>query len=117
MYTLKVRDHFDSAHYIKDYPGKCAEMHGHRWDLEVGIRGDSLDRLNILTDFSLIKKDVKMLTGQLDHHVLNDCLEIENVTAEFLAKWFYDALAEIYEDALNHVTVWESPECSVTYNG
>ncbi len=35
MYTLKVKSHFDAAHRIRDYKGKCSRTHGHRWDVEV----------------------------------------------------------------------------------
>ena len=35
MYELRVKDHFDAAHYIADYKGKCHRMHGHRWEVEV----------------------------------------------------------------------------------
>ena len=42
MYYLKTTAAFDSAHFLKDYNGKCANLHGHRWQIEAEIAGDSL---------------------------------------------------------------------------
>ncbi|HEX3048027.1 MAG TPA: 6-carboxytetrahydropterin synthase, partial [Bacillota bacterium] len=42
---------FDSAHYLPGYDGKCKNMHGHTWRVEVGIKGKHLKN-GILFDFS-----------------------------------------------------------------
>ncbi|KKL04030.1 hypothetical protein LCGC14_2620190, partial [marine sediment metagenome] len=55
MYTLKVKTHFDAAHYIKDYQGKCSREHGHRWIIELFLAGNNLDNLNMLVDFGEVK--------------------------------------------------------------
>lgn len=115
MYTLRVKSHFDAAHFIKDYPGKCSRMHGHRWEVEVTIRGGKLDTMNMLADFSDVKKTLSGLLKGLDHYVLNTQLNEDRVTAEFLAEWMYTYLSP-YLAELSVVTVWESPECSVGYS-
>lgn len=118
MYTLKVRTHFDAAHYLKNYIGKCHRTHGHRWDVEIAIQGDTLDSMNMLVDFSIVKRSMKQLIDEtLDHYSLNDTLKEPNPTAEFIAKWIYEHIPLDEFASLLSVTVWESPECSVCYEG
>jgi len=130
MYRLQVKDHFDAAHYLKGYAGKCNREHGHRWDIEVCLEGNGLDKINMLIDFSIVKKIMKSLLDKLDHYQLNEQLHEDNVTAEYLAKWFYDSFESEFAMyplsngevpslkgiRLARVTVWESPECCVKYS-
>ena len=122
MYELRVKEHFDAAHFIEDYPGKCSREHGHRWDVEVLLEGKTLGGLNMLVDFGEVKRLLKVLIDErLDHYQLNKSLGERCVTAEFLARWFYAWLAEPCtqfepEVKLVCVTIWESPECGVTYS-
>jgi len=123
-FKLRVKDHIDAAHKLADYKGKCQRMHGHRWDVEVCIEGHKLDDINMLVDFKVVKSLMKELIDAVVHYVLNEQLGEENVTAEFLARWFYDDFAE----AMNAVgmlseqvklvcaTVWESPDCCIEYS-
>lgn len=127
MYQLIVKDHFDSAHYIKDYPGKCSRVHGHRWNVDITLEGEKLDKMNILIDFSTVKKIMETFINKLDHYDINKQLKINNVTAEFLAKWIYE---KFYSNLINDpigwvkfkginlvkVTVYESPDCGATYS-
>ncbi len=122
MYRLRVKDHFDAAHYIRDYPGKCSREHGHRWTVEVIVEGGELDGRNILVDFALVKKFLSPLVGMVDHYQLNEQFGGEpNMTAEYMAKWFHDCLEPLFVNQkgikLTLVTVWESPECCVSYDG
>jgi len=120
MYQLKVKDHFDAAHQLDDYIGKCHNLHGHRWDVEVCLQGEKLDKTNMLIDFSVVKSILKNIFERyLDHMHLNERLVERNPSAEFLAEWIYNLLnkwMEQYPILLIGVTVWESPECSVTYS-
>ena len=134
MYRLQVKNHFDAAHFLKDYQGKCSRMHGHRWEVEVCVEGELLDRKNMLIDFSVIKKMMQSLLDGLDHFVINERLREENATAEFIAKWFFDKLTEKFRMAhqppldydlidvvqrgvkVVRVCIWESPECCVKYS-
>ena len=36
---LVYHTHFDAAHYLRNYKGKCANTHGHRWEVLVKISG------------------------------------------------------------------------------
>lgn len=115
MYTLRVCSHFDAAHFIADYPGKCKRMHGHRWDVEVAIGAEHLGGMNMVYDFSEVKTTLDTLLARLDHYVVNEILGVQNVTAELIAQWLYKSLAPTLQ-GLKSVRVWESPDCSVEYS-
>ena len=120
MYQLRVKGHFDAAHYIRDYPGKCSREHGHRWEVETCIQGKTLDKLNMLVDFVEVKSAMDFVMDRdLDHYQLNESLGEENLTAEYLAEWFYRQMKSRVGRGIEvvEVTIWESPDCSVAYNG
>ena len=120
MYRIEVDSHFDAAHHIKDYDGKCQREHGHRWTVRLTISGSTLNQLNMLVDFTSVKASLKeLLDSYLDHYQLNDTLSEPNLTAECLSNWIFNRLlkpAEFWGVNLDSVTIWESPDCSVTYS-
>lgn len=120
MYELRVKEHFDAAHYIKDYEGKCSREHGHRWTIEVCLQGPELDDRNLLIDFKDVKEAMNFIIDQyLDHWQLNETLGEPNVTAEYLAEWLFRQMKARAGKGVEvvSVTVYESPECSVRYHG
>ena len=65
MFEVKVETHFSSAHHLLNYKGKCENMHGHNWKVEVTACGDKLDESNILIDFKVLKKLVNEINDSL----------------------------------------------------
>ena len=65
MFEVRVETNFSSAHHLLNYKGKCENMHGHNWKVEVTARGNSLDNSNILIDFKVLKKVVNEITFSL----------------------------------------------------
>jgi 6-pyruvoyltetrahydropterin/6-carboxytetrahydropterin synthase len=123
MFRLQVKTHFDAAHYLLGYQGKCANLHGHRWDVELVVEGKQLNAGNMLVDFSKIKKELNgYLDHQFDHKCLNESLNESNPTAEWIAKKVFETMDPIVEKIsekkthLCRVTVWESPDCCVKYS-
>lgn len=121
MYELTVRAEFEAAHFIANYPGKCARLHGHNWVVEAVAQGSQLNELGILIDFKIFKSELNKILEEFDHRYLNE-LEIfakKNPTAENLAKEVFDKLAasEIFSGTkkLTAVRVYESPKSCVTY--
>lgn len=121
MYELTVKSEFEAAHFIKNYPGKCARLHGHNWIVEAVAQGSQLNELGILIDFKIFKAALNKILDELDHQYLNE-LEIfskKNPTAENLAKEIFDKLSvsEIFEGTtkLTAIRVYESPKSCVTY--
>lgn len=140
MYYLKTSASFDSAHFLSGYDGKCRNIHGHRWVIEVRIKGQELQQSGtekgMLTDFGNLKKRVRELAENFDHALIyeTDSLKPATVrafeeedfrlievgfrpTAENFAKYFYDLLSG-YGFELSDVTVYETPDnCAVYTEG
>ena len=121
MYELTVRADFEAAHMIKNYPGKCARLHGHNWIVEAEVVGDKLNELGILIDFKILKSELKKVLDEFDHQYLNE-LEIfsdKNPTAENLAKIIFEKFSanKIFIDAkLSAIKIYESPKSCVRYS-
>lgn len=109
MYRLRVESHFDAAHKLIGYEGKCARLHGHTWKVEAFVIGEKLNDLGILIDFEKLQKKLKNITEKLDHSFLNDFKEIGNPTTENLAKYIFENLKDLDANSrLEKVRVWES---------
>ena len=124
MFEIRVKEEFEAAHRIAGYPGKCDRLHGHSWVVEAVVQGRELDSLGMLVDFKAVKGTLKEILDGLDHRYLNEMEPFAsglNPTAEQLAKYIYEKMAESelfakQETAnLSAVSVWESPHSSVTY--
>ncbi len=87
MYYLKTETAFDSAHFLKNYPGKCSNLHGHRWRVVVSIASGQLatDEQNggMLVDFSDLKASLKKEADFFDHSLIieQDSLKPETKNA------------------------------------
>jgi 6-pyruvoyltetrahydropterin/6-carboxytetrahydropterin synthase len=115
MYTVAARAHYDAAHALRNYEGKCNRLHGHRYVVEVALQTESLDDAGMVYDFGDLKKDLEELADRLDHRNLNEVppfTEIES-TAENQARFFFDEMAERLPPSrasgLLYARVWESP--------
>ena len=117
MYGLNTEAAFDSAHFLTDYYGKCENLHGHRWRVEVTLAQDELQTegtmRDMVLDFGVFKKAVRAEAEKLDHTFLIEegslkpetlaALEQEGfeltilpfrTTAENLARYLFDRLTE-----------------------
>ncbi len=131
MYGLKTESSFDASHFLTDYHGKCENLHGHRWRVVVYLEVAELQTegtcKDMVMDFGDFKARVRALTEQLDHRFIIEegslspdtmaCLEKEGfklfimpfrTTAENLARWFFDRLAE-QGLPVAQVEVYETP--------
>jgi len=124
MYEISAVGHFDAAHFLRGYRGKCANIHGHRWKVEVTLQGAELNNLGILTDFMVVKNMLKEILNIFDHRMINDITPFAQVnpTAENLAKYVFDEMAVKLRELtgpgvkMTKVTVWESEAASATYS-
>ena len=122
MYELKIQDSFAAAHNLRGYKGKCEELHGHNWKIEVSVASDRLNREGVVIDFTLLKQKVEKILKTLDHTFLNDhpYYSRKEPSSENIAKYIFDRLkAELkgYHVVLKEVTAWESESSCATYSG
>lgn len=121
MYRLKTQIEFPASHQLIGYDGKCANLHGHAWLVEVFVIGEVLNEIGLLVDFGDIKATLKTsVTDRLDHSHLNDTKEIGNPSAENLARYIYRKLstALVFDDKttqLEKVRVWENARSYAEY--
>jgi 6-pyruvoyltetrahydropterin/6-carboxytetrahydropterin synthase len=122
MFDIFIKTHFAGAHHLRDYPGDCEHPHGHNWKVEVTVRATQLDELGMGIDFKALKKEVKQIIDQLDHHNLNDlpAFRDKNPSSEHIAMFIYDSLEKQLQNdryRLHSVTVLETDFSGLTYYG
>jgi 6-pyruvoyltetrahydropterin/6-carboxytetrahydropterin synthase len=120
MYELMVETQFASAHQLRGYKGKCENLHGHNWRVQVVINAEKLNEIGLALDFHELKAVTNELVYALDHSVLNEVFPFTeiNPSSENIAKWLYDSIRKKLGDQgvrITSVTVWESETASATY--
>jgi len=120
MYEIAVEGHFDAAHFLRGYRGKCEALHGHRFRVVARISAAKLDDSGMAYDFGELKKHLNDILNKFDHTCLNDVPPFDriNPSSEHLATIIYDELkAKLAETpaSISSIEVWESPQSGVTY--
>ncbi len=105
---------FDSAHFLKEYKGKCERLHGHTYRLRVTVEGP-IQKNGLVMDFHKIKDVVEaQVLEHLDHHNLNEV--IDQPSAENICVWIWGRLQKKIPQ-LAEIRVWETATSFATYNG
>ena len=81
MYEVSIRKHFDAAHYLRGYQGKCENIHGHRYEVVVSVRTEQTDDIGLAYDFGVLKKQLAEILGKLDHKCVNDVPPFDEINA------------------------------------
>jgi 6-pyruvoyltetrahydropterin/6-carboxytetrahydropterin synthase len=122
MYLVNVERHFDAAHYLRGYQGKCENLHGHRYRVAVRLKAASNDNAGMAYDFTLLKKELERVLEKYDHRCLNEVPPFDsiNTSAENIARTIFGEMKKELDSlpdgiSLDAVTVWESPESWVEY--
>jgi len=121
MYQLFVEDHFDAAHYLPNYHGKCERLHGHRFKVIARFEVAKLDETGLAYDFVQLKQHLREVLVRFDHTCLNDVAPLNKIgpSSENIAATTYDALHTCFVKSpvkLASVEVWESPTTGVAYS-
>jgi len=110
MLSITKRFEFETAHFLPDYKGKCALIHGHSFKLEIEISKCPSSYKNyssFIMDFGDLKKIVnECIIEQLDHKFLNDMFEIP--TCETLVLWIQKKLFLIFQEGLERIRLYET---------
>jgi len=118
MYELTITGDIASAHFLRGYEGKCKNLHGHTWKVEVAIEGKQLDDVGMVTDFADLKEQLKEILFEIDHVCLNDLAYFKEVnpTTENIARYIYEEYKKIDKSLkVKKVRLWESDRNSVIY--
>jgi len=120
MFEVGARLHFDAAHCLRGYQGKCERLHGHRFSVEAIVAAEEVDETGIALDFADLKRLLGAVCNELDHTYLNELppFREQNATSEGIAQYVYRRLASSIREpaSLRSVTVWESPDCWARYS-
>lgn len=137
MYILKGEHSFDSAHFLAGYEGKCGNIHGHRWKVEIEVQSEALvegGQLDgMVIDFGDLKKDIKDMVDYYDHALIIqegtmreetlNCMQQDGFkvikvnfrsTAENFAAFFFNTMKNKGYN-VKRATVYETPTNSAIY--
>lgn len=118
MFEIFVEHTFASAHALRNYKGKCENVHGHNYRVQVGIEGPELDENGLLFDFAELKQRVRTTSAYLDHQFLNELAPFDkiNPSAENIARFFCEEVQkELTNVSISFVRVWETDTSCATY--
>jgi len=120
MYQISVEQHFDAAHFLRGYQGKCEALHGHRFRVVVKVESSLLDDIGIAYDFAELKRHLGDILSRFDHTCVNDVPPFDkiNPSSENIASTIYSELQSGLAGApvsISAVEVWESPQSGVSY--
>jgi len=116
MYRIIITSDFSAAHMLRHYKGKCENLHGHNWKVEVSAVSGKLNKQGMVFDFKDLKKKVNTILDKIDHKNLNEITYFKktNPTSENIAKFIYDKVKD-RKIKVKSVTVWESNTARATY--
>ena len=95
MFEVRVTADFAAAHFLRDYNGKCENLHGHNYKVYAHVKGPELNEGGMLLDFTKLKSALRQVCKQLDHTNLNDMSVFDqNPSAERIAMYIYNGIIE-----------------------
>jgi 6-pyruvoyltetrahydropterin/6-carboxytetrahydropterin synthase len=117
MFEICVEHTFAAGHALRNYHGKCENVHGHNYKVQVCVAGEHLDESGLLIDFAELKKRLRAASEYLDHQFINDLKPFDriNPSAENIAKYFFDELQRGLPAKIAYVRVWETDTASAVY--
>lgn len=114
MFELSVEQSFAAGHALRHYKGKCENVHGHNYKVQLKVIGTELDKAGLLMDFGDMKHILREVIAILDHQFINDIepFTTVNPSAENMAKYFYDEITRRMPEGspttLGEVKIWET---------
>jgi 6-pyruvoyltetrahydropterin/6-carboxytetrahydropterin synthase len=123
MFEVSVEEVFPAGHALRNYHGKCENVHGHNYRVRVTVQGPDVDENGLLIDFAEVKRLVRAVKDRLDHQFLNDLPPFDSInpSAENIAKYFYDEIngrlstGMLHVVRLHEVKLWETDVACATY--
>lgn len=121
MFEVSVEQTFAAGHALRNYHGKCENVHGHNYRVQITVQGEHLNGTGLLVDFIELKRLMSQVIDYLDHRFINDLapFDVINPSAENMAKYFHDRVSgELRNDVpvrISEVKVWETDTSVAVY--
>ena len=121
MFEVTVEQTFAAGHALRNYRGKCENVHGHNYRVRVTVQGDQLDATGLLVDFIDVNRLISGTVEYLDHRFINDLPPFDqlNPSAENIAKYFYESVSGGLKSEVaarvSEVQIWETDVSSAIY--
>jgi len=121
QFEVMIERNFSSAHQLRGYKGKCENLHGHNYKIEIYARGAELDNIGLLVDFGELKTAADDVVQYLDHRNINELAPFDeelNPSAENLARYILERVsAQVSDDRVRvyKVRCFETPTSVATY--
>ncbi len=119
MFNVVVKSKFSSAHFLRNYDGKCENLHGHNYVIEVMVSSDKLNNEEMVMDFTILKSFLKEILNKMDHFLINDLdyFKNHNPTSENIACFIYYEIKKKIGNQINlkKVRIWETDEQYAEY--
>ena len=121
MFEVMIERNFSSAHQLRGYKGKCENLHGHNYRVEIYARGSELNNIGLLVDFVELKEAADEIVAYLDHRNINELPPFDeelNPSAENLARYILERVASRVGDdrvSVYKVRCFETPTSVATY--
>ncbi|MBM4158601.1 MAG: 6-carboxytetrahydropterin synthase [Ignavibacteria bacterium] len=132
IYTTR-KEHFSSSNRLfnknlsdKDNElifGKCSNIHGHNYYLEITVCGETDPTTGYVIDLKLLKQIIdKEILEKVDHQHLNDLEMFKDVipTTENIAKVFWNILKDkvcSWNYRLYSIKIYETEKNFIEYRG
>ncbi|HST59709.1 MAG TPA: 6-carboxytetrahydropterin synthase [Longimicrobium sp.] len=122
MFLLNVKASYDSAHFLRNYKGKCENLHGHHYVVEAGLAYEDVGPGGMAMDFTDAKRVLRAIANELDHNNINDLEPFTTLepSAENQARWIFEEMQRRLGppdgDHLVYVRVWETPNQWAQYS-
>ena len=122
MFQVSVEETFSAGHALRGYRGKCENVHGHNYRVQITLEGPELDQIGLLVDFTHVKRVIRELIQRLDHQFINDLepFRTVNPSAENIAKYFFEEVSKELQEMppgamVKDVVIWETDTASAKY--
>ena len=120
MFEITVEETFAAGHALRNYHGRCENVHGHNYKVQVTVSGPELDSAGLLVDFVELKKVMHEVVDRMDHQFLNEVppFDVLNPSAENMARYIFDEIGARMKAGsarIAAVKLWETDTASATY--
>lgn len=124
MFEVSVELTFAAGHSLREYKGKCENVHGHNYRIRITAEAPRLNKTGLVVDFVELKRQARTVADRLDHQFINDLepFTVINPSAENMSKYFYDELMKTFPGdngsgpvRISEVIVWETDTSIARY--